>query len=182
MNPNLRKSLAAVLIALPIFASAEHTIPAKPDILKIVAADAEKIFGEARGEFGQPDSVISTTIPNFVTIRSRVTEDVSEIDKNIYFMPGCRPGKCDEKGAVIVDVHNEKLLAAALRHFNCKATTPKRKLSRCDKEPSVVIYLINDPKNSSAAGVREKHLEVLKSWAIEWGPYRIESVVDFRRK
>lgn len=181
MNSTLRKTTAAMLMALPMFASAEPAVATKPKIIKIIYADAPKIFGEARANLDQPNTLISGTIAHFATVRSRSAEDVAEIDKDTYFLPGCRPRSCDEKGAVIVDFRNEKLLASALRHFNCKSAPPKGESSPCDDTPSLLIYLVNDPQSVAPAGTREKHLEILRSWSKEWGPYRNETVLDIKR-
>lgn len=139
------------------------------NIREIARKELLRVFGDARGNFYVPNALYAETVWQFLTIHSNLEETVQELDKNIYFLPGCRPHSCHEKAAVVVDVKEERLLAVAIRHFNCRPDPVEQKRTTCDNFPTLNIFLPTDADHPNAEALRKKYEPVMRAWGKKWG-------------
>ncbi len=159
------------------------------DLMPILLPQVETIFAKMYADFHVPNNRVSTAILDSLNMISDGT-----LRNGLVTFDGCRPHSCDEKGAVTLDVQTKRLVAVALRHFNCRDTVfdevdvrgftgnnVQKPPVRCDKDPTITIYVIrrtalkNDFLNEAIAA------SILRQWGKKVGAVREEVRVVLAR-
>lgn len=162
------KNLAMVLILCSGVSNASNITH---DNLMPIVSESAKEFGERRANLFQPDSKISDAInEGFV-----IPEGLRELPGEKMFIAGCRRHSCIEKSAAVVDKKNAKVIAFAIRNFECSyvlltgerdSPTGKSKSPiTCEREPLLSVYVLRAKKLATRS---ESEVEAVNNLS-EWG-------------
>lgn len=169
------KYLALVLI---LYSGASNASNITHDNVMPMVTKSAKEFGERRANIFQPDSKISDAIgEGFV-----IPEDLREMPGEKIFIAGCRRHSCIEKAAAVVDKKNAKVIAFAIRNFECSyvLATGERNIPTgkskspvtCDREPLLSVYVLRTKKLATRPESEVEAVNNLSEWGKKVGAER----------
>jgi len=181
----LKSSFASIVVVMSqlISCAAFAGTPNSSDIYRVVSKSAYAALGKQRADIAYPNEFVAQAITDFVSGVGSEDDKIIPLGDDVYFMSGCRLNSCTEKGAVIVDMRSERLLAAGLRHFHCSDNLPEGRLTleeeqnkrvSCDSPGTFSAYLFRLSKAGSDPS-EAAQLAQLRTWAERVG-YHSEEI------
>lgn len=166
------------LLAFFIFACAQQSeakIPTRQAVWNSSMKEINTIFHNQRADMHVPNGIIAEAIAESIQMTSGSEDEIVEIGKDIYLVPGCRPKSCTEKGALIIDAHKQHVLAIGLRHFHCH-TIPAENIRvtgseinnlsvMCDSDPTLTVFVIRRNRKTISKIAEEELIGTIKRWA-----------------
>ena len=154
---------------------AEAKIPTRQAVWNSSMKEINTIFLDQRADMHVPNGSIAEAIAESIQATSGSEDEIVEIGKDIYLVPGCRPKSCTEKGALIVDAHKRHVLAIGLRHFHCH-TIPAENIqvtgseinnlsTMCDSDPTLTVFIIRRTRETVSKNAEEELIGMIKRWA-----------------
>ena len=147
-----RFSLIIFVLSFSLFNHA-HAQDLRSQILKAAYAELLRNFGNEKSDMIKPGGNLASQMDEML---GGPPDELVEMSGNVFFFSACRQHSCDEKGAIIIDMESQKLLAGAWRHFHCQDRP--RGVSKCDNEPTISSYYFPEIKKNIKveADVKEK--------------------------
>ena len=169
-----RVVLAGLLGTIQIVCCAADS-PSRTDLVRVLARDAHAALGHRKMDLLQPhESIADALVTSLGISDEQVGSD--PVAPNVFAVAGCRPHSCDEKAFGIVDMSENKVLLAAIRHFRCHVeqqsgarNKDKRPVS-CDASPTITLFLFEPGRRSSPSVTEENLLNHAREWGRRFGP------------
>lgn len=140
------------------------------DSVMSTITDGVKPLGGRRANLFAPDSKISDAVlDGFV-----VPESLGKIPGGKIFIAGCRMHSCIEKSAAIVDEESNKVVAFAIKNFQCHYMPTTERITgsegeskakiECETEPLLNIYIIRSNYPPKHTGYEMDEVDILSKW------------------
>jgi len=172
--------LAGLLSAIQIVCCATD-LPSRNDRVSVLAKDAQYSLGHRKMDLLQPHELIVDALLTSLGVPDEQTGP-EPIAPNVFAVGGCRPHSCDEKAFSIVDMAENKVLLAAIRHFHChfeQQSGARKKDKRpvsCDASPTISIFLFEPERRSSSSVTEENLLNHAREWGRRFDPAEVQIV------
>ncbi|WP_373989085.1 hypothetical protein [Duganella sp. BuS-21] len=166
------KHLYKIILLYFGFAAFAH---AKP-LDKIIESETNNIFAEQRADFQEGNALIRKSIVELIGIRNEDFETPEYI-----LVSGCRPNSCTEKASVMFNRAGTHILGVGILHFNCHFLLREKEIGednvrlqevrppqKCDKDPTLTVYVIRNKKNKIGELPERKVLAAIEGWAREF--------------
>lgn len=134
------------------------------DVSRMADDDAQVIFKGMRVDAYIPNAALTDTIRHFMSIPGG---DTPVRFGHFAMIEGCRLHSCIEKAAIVVDIDTRKVVAVALRNYQCSKVAlgdGKNTRVRCNDEPILDLYAVRSTTQAPDLQGEGDYLGQLRQW------------------